>query len=584
MLNTGCRMRTENKPPTIENLQGSLNRRAFFFAKYIDKQTRKLYNAQTLKKGDEMETLTEYVLRGDTFQHRERLKQMGLTWDAEKKAWTTYDQEAHALAELLVTTKGGALPAPGNFKDFAKKLDAIGDIPTSKPANDEKGQAKDLSFRELVSALRTLGEGRVGTDYARTSIEELRAFGYDKHGTKLDEEAKRIIEDRGPKPDAKPEEATTTDEEETVKTRKPRQAKPKEQPMPQSQAEPTDETRGLAEQLAKLLTAPKNSALDEPRVREIVAEEAPKALGSAIGEAIEAAMASAAPQRIEISVNALPAVEATGCHPLMPKVLALANAGVNVLMVGPAGAGKTHLAHDCAKALGRSFGSISLSAGVTESHLTGRLLPIGENGRFGYIPSPFVRAYAEGGVYLFDELDAADPNVLLAVNAALANDGFDVEARAASGLETRVQRHAETIMLAAANTYGTGADTSYAGRNVLDAATLDRWYIVAVDYHREYEAMLGGVKPEETLKTWQPMKRDEKSTKNEQAVLTKWVWAVRKAAQEKKYRRVVSTRMIEKAVRAISAGVSFDEIKKDLLNGWTYDEKRGLGSLAEGIA
>jgi hypothetical protein len=49
---------------------------------------------------------------------------------------------------------------------------------------------------------------------------------------------------------------------------------------------------------------------------------------------------------------------------------------------------------------------------------------------------------------------------------------------------------------AAANTYGTGADALYVGRNQLDAATLDRFYVVEMDYDRKLEAKLA---PEEVV-------------------------------------------------------------------------------------
>ena len=92
----------------------------------------------------------------------------------------------------------------------------------------------------------------------------------------------------------------------------------------------------------------------------------------------------------------------------------------NLLMVGPAGSGKTTLAKDVAEALGLDFGFISLSAGVTETHLFGRMLPQAD-GTWGYVESVFVRIYRNGGVFLLDELDAADANVMVSINAALAN-------------------------------------------------------------------------------------------------------------------------------------------------------------------
>lgn len=273
--------------------------------------------------------------------------------------------------------------------------------------------------------------------------------------------------------------------------------------------------------------------IDESKVREIVTE----------------VLERRSPRTLLIKQKDAPVVEINErVHPLFEKVTKLASAGLNVMLVGPAGCGKTHLAHQVAKALGRSFASISGSAGVSEAQLVGRLLPTGENGKFSYIPSPFVRQYSEGGLFLFDEMDAFDPNCLLVVNQATANGGFEIESRAASGLNTYVARHPQNIMLGSCNTFGTGAGAMYVGRAQLDAATLDRWYIVQMDYDTEWEITLG---PTEVVE---------------------FVWKVRKGIQDHKLRRVASSRMIQKCAQAINAGIKFKDVMKDALAGWTDEE------------
>ena len=108
-------------------------------------------------------------------------------------------------------------------------------------------------------------------------------------------------------------------------------------------------------------------------------------------------------------------------HARFDNLIQLVNEGHhNLLMVGPAGSGKTTLAKSLAKALDLEFGFISLSAGISETHLFGRTLPESD-GSWRYRPSRFVEIYEQGGVFLLDELDAADANVMVAINAALAN-------------------------------------------------------------------------------------------------------------------------------------------------------------------
>lgn len=241
-----------------------------------------------------------------------------------------------------------------------------------------------------------------------------------------------------------------------------------------------------------------------------------------------------------------------GTHPLFKKVLLLVTRGVNVLLVGPAGCGKTTLAHHISKALKRKFGMLSCTSGASEAQLTGWLLPVGgKAGEFSYVPSEFVRLYEEGNsVFLFDEFDAADPNMLLVANSALANGSLHVPQRFKEPL---VKRGENVAIIAAANTYGSGADMIYAGRNQLDAATLDRFYVVEMDYDQALEERIG-----------------------EKAVVA-WARRLRDLVKQHRVRRVVSTRTIMKMTSAMQAGFDFAEAKRDALAGWTKDELAKVG-------
>lgn len=64
-----------------------------------------------------------------------------------------------------------------------------------------------------------------------------------------------------------------------------------------------------------------------------------------------------------------------------------------MLLIGPAGCGKTTLAQQIADGLGLRFGMISLAAGISESALVGR---------FVYVPASFVDFYENGGLFLLD--------------------------------------------------------------------------------------------------------------------------------------------------------------------------------------
>lgn len=286
--------------------------------------------------------------------------------------------------------------------------------------------------------------------------------------------------------------------------------------------------------------------IDDERVRDVVRTE--------VERAVKSHGASAPGKTIVIKRPNVADLKICGTmHKALPDVLRLAVAGVPVLLVGPAGSGKTHLASQVAKALELPFTFNSLSAGCTESHLIGRVLPQAD-GSWQYQPSPFVRTFRDGGVHLFDELDAADPNLLVLINAALANGRLAIPFTD----QPPIERHVNTCILAAANTYGYGADAEYVGRNQLDAATLDRYSVstVFLDYDRDMER---------SLVTASLPSRDADQ-------LLEWGWAVRGVIQENRIRRILSTRTLVSGARIIAAGDQLHDVVGRYFASWTADE------------
>lgn len=170
-------------------------------------------------------------------------------------------------------------------------------------------------------------------------------------------------------------------------------------------------------------------------------------------------------------------------HEVLPDLVDCCNDGFNnLLLVGPAGTGKTTLAEDLAKALDLPFGSVSCTAGLSESVFTGRILPTA-SGEWTYRSTEFVKLFTNGGVFLADEWDAADPNLLTLVNSALANGRMS---NAVSG-ET-MTRHKDFVFVAAGNTWGYGADRTYVGRNPIDGATMDR--TTGAKFHVDYSVVI----------------------------------------------------------------------------------------------
>lgn len=146
-----------------------------------------------------------------------------------------------------------------------------------------------------------------------------------------------------------------------------------------------------------------------------------------------------------------------------------------VFLTGPAGSGKNVLCKQVAEALGLKF--YFTNAVTQEYKLTGFTDAMGN-----YQETQFYKAFTKGGLFMLDEMDASIPEVLVILNAAIANRYFDFPAPI--GYK---EAHPDFRVIAAGNTTGQGADYEYVGRNQLDAASLDRFAVVKVGYSEAIE-------------------------------------------------------------------------------------------------
>jgi MoxR-like ATPase len=118
------------------------------------------------------------------------------------------------------------------------------------------------------------------------------------------------------------------------------------------------------------------------------------------------------------------------------------------------------------------------------------------------------------------------------------------------------KRHADFVCIAAANTYGHGADRVYAGRNQLDGATLDRFRtgIVAMDYSEALEEQLVN-----------------------ESVLS-WGRALRQRIGSAKLRRILSTRALISFSQQVAAyGWGRDAWEESYFADWSRDELAKVG-------
>ena len=105
-------------------------------------------------------------------------------------------------------------------------------------------------------------------------------------------------------------------------------------------------------------------------------------------------------------------------HEKFDEVLQIVNLNIPVYLTGKAGTGKNVICKQVAEALGLDF--YFTNAVTQEYKLTGF---IDANGV--YQKTQFYEAFTRGGVFFLDEMDASVPEVLIILNAAIANGYFD---------------------------------------------------------------------------------------------------------------------------------------------------------------
>lgn len=247
-------------------------------------------------------------------------------------------------------------------------------------------------------------------------------------------------------------------------------------PVVQVNPVPVEPTAPQAEPNSALILAAIRDAVAQ--ARELDKQSAMQVKAWALAE-IEHAMQSARPLLVTVNNNGAIQSNMIGRqHMDFDKLLKLCavrrkGTGLNIWMTGPAGSGKTTAAENCAKALGIPFkftGAID-----NEFKLLGFIDASGK-----CVRTAFREAYEHGGVFLLDEVDGCHPAALLALNAALANGYCDFP-------DGAVMRHADCVIIAAANTWGQGATHEYVGRAKLDAASLDRFVMMPWQYDEALE-------------------------------------------------------------------------------------------------
>ncbi len=311
----------------------------------------------------------------------------------------------------------------------------------------------------------------------------------------------------------------------------------------------------LAGKAAVTVTETAREATHEaiPDVVARVFEEAVKQVRGAVRDEAGKAFEQYAPKLVTVVLPQGRKVElGADTHAVLPELLVALHARCHVLLVGPAGTGKSMLAKHAAGALGLDFHALSLGPTTPMSKVFGYY---DAHGKYHY--TPFRRAFEHGGVMLLDELDNGHPGLLAELNQALALG-------TCAFADRMVDAHEDFRLVATGNTYGTGGDRQYVGRQTLDSATLDRFVVmdVAIDESLEERIALRHAPshPEAVDKLLADIRR------------------LRELAETKKLPVIISPRASIDGAKLLEAGATVDQVFQwRVVRGLSDAHRKALG-------
>lgn len=216
-------------------------------------------------------------------------------------------------------------------------------------------------------------------------------------------------------------------------------------------------------------------------------------------------------------------------HQEFETIYKLIKLGLPVMLIGPTGSGKSVCAGQVAKAL--AIPMYYTNNASEEYKLLGFTDAYGK-----YKETQFYKAFKDGGLFFLDEIDNSHPSALLSLNSAIgATSNGNIYMAFEDGKYT--EAHPNFRIIAAANTWGNGANRMYCGRSELDSASLDRFIQIYFDYDPKIE----------------------KSIINDDELL-QYFWNFRRIISDCGIRHTVTTRNIDYASKLKESGFTTEQI------------------------
>ena len=253
----------------------------------------------------------------------------------------------------------------------------------------------------------------------------------------------------------------------------------------------------------------------------------PAQIEKTVTEVIDRELEKRAPRPVKITMPDMSEHISTTDHYQFAELLQMVSLRIHTFLVGPAGSSKTTAAARAAEVTKLPFYAMSCGPQTSQYQFMGHIAPDGK-----YHTTMFRKAFEEGGVFLADEIDASNAGVLTILNAGLSNPFCAFP-------DKMVKRHKDFVVIAAGNTYGTGANRVYVGRNQLDAATIDRFAYIEWNYDESAEVKWSG------NRDW-----------------TSYVQRCRTAAEQEQVRHVISPRASINGAKMLAAGMSRERVEQ----------------------